>query len=65
MSWNNIPTSSGTGISALTIDDNEIAALVSPGAVGAPPTVALSAYYSVENHARTVPGGASPCIASV
>lgn len=56
MSWNNIPTSSGTGISALTIDDNEIAALVTPGALGAPPLVALPGYYTVENHARTVPG---------
>ena len=57
MSWNNIPTSSGTGISALTIDDNEIAALVTPGAIGAPPSLALPAYYTVENHARTVAGG--------
>ena len=56
MSWNNIPTDSGTGISALTIDDNEIGALVTAGAVGSQPTVALPSYYTVENHARTVPG---------
>lgn len=56
MSWNNIPTSSGTGISALTIDDNEIAAVVTPGALGAPPVVALPAYYTVQNLARTVAG---------
>lgn len=56
MSWNNIPTSSGTGIAALSLDDNEIAATVTPGAPGAPPVVAVSSYYSVENHARTVPG---------
>ena len=56
MSWNNIPTSSGTGISALTVNDNEIAATVTPAAVGAAPTVALPSYYSVENHALTVEG---------
>lgn len=56
MSWNNIPTSSGTGISALSVDDNEIAATVTPGAVGAPPTVALSPYYRVANRAQTVAG---------
>lgn len=57
MSWNNMPTSSGTGISALTIDDNEIAATVTPAATpDAPPVVAVPAYYTVENHARTVPG---------
>lgn len=58
MSWNNIPTSSGTAISALSLDDNEIAASVAPGAIGAPPVVALPAYYTFENHARTVPGDA-------
>ena len=56
MSWNNIPTSSGTGVSALTVDDNEIAATVTPGQVGAPPTVRMPGYYTLENHATTVPG---------
>jgi D-alanyl-D-alanine carboxypeptidase/D-alanyl-D-alanine-endopeptidase (penicillin-binding protein 4) len=56
MSWNNIPTRSGTGVSALTVDDNEIAATVTPGIVGAAPAVALPAYYTVENHALTVAG---------
>jgi D-alanyl-D-alanine carboxypeptidase/D-alanyl-D-alanine-endopeptidase (penicillin-binding protein 4) len=56
MSWNNIPTSSGTGISALTVNDNEIVATVTPGSVGTAPKVDLSAYYSLENHALTVPG---------
>lgn len=56
MSWNNIPTGSGTGIAALVVDDNEIAATVAPGALGAPPTVALPAYYRVDNRARTVAG---------
>src|SRR5882757_3399431 len=35
MSWNNIPTRSGTGISALTLDDNEVAIHLTPGAAGA------------------------------
>jgi D-alanyl-D-alanine carboxypeptidase/D-alanyl-D-alanine-endopeptidase (penicillin-binding protein 4) len=56
MSWNNIPTSSGTGVSALTVDDNEIVAIVAPGAVGTPPKVAMPTYYGLENHAMTVPG---------
>jgi len=56
MSWNNIPTSSGTGISALTVDDNEIAATVTPGPIGSPPKVDLATYYRVDNHAVTVAG---------
>ena len=56
MSWNNIPTRSGTGVSALTVDDNEIAATVTPGVVGAAPAVAMPAYYALENHALTVAG---------
>ena len=56
MSWNNIPTGSGTGISALSVDDNEIAATVTPRALGLPPIVALAPYYRVENQARTIPG---------
>ena len=34
MSWNNIPSSDGTGISALTIDDNRVSLTVTPSAVG-------------------------------
>lgn len=56
MSWNNIPSSSGTGISALTVDDNEIAATVTPGAVGEAPAIAMPTYYTVENHSLTVEG---------
>jgi len=60
MSWNNIPTRSGTGISALTLDDNELPVTVAPAArIGAAPVVAASAYYTVENAAMTVPGGAT------
>lgn len=56
MSWNNIPTGSGTGIAALSVDDNEIAATVTPGAPGAAPAVALPAYYRLDNRARTGAG---------
>jgi D-alanyl-D-alanine carboxypeptidase/D-alanyl-D-alanine-endopeptidase (penicillin-binding protein 4) len=57
MSWNNIPTRSGTATSALTLDDNELAMTVKPGAIGSAPTLELSAYYSVDNRAVTVAGG--------
>jgi D-alanyl-D-alanine carboxypeptidase/D-alanyl-D-alanine-endopeptidase (penicillin-binding protein 4) len=57
MSWNNIPTKSGTATSALTIDDNELAMTVTPGVAGAPPAVTLPAYYMVDNRAVTVAGG--------
>jgi len=56
MSWNNIPTRSGTNISALTLDDNEVPMTVKPGAIGAAPTLDLPAYYSVDNRAVTVAG---------
>lgn len=63
MSWNNIPTRSGTGISALTLDDNEVKAVVTPGVVGKPPAVTLPAYFAVENTAQTV--AAEPSTLSV
>jgi D-alanyl-D-alanine carboxypeptidase/D-alanyl-D-alanine-endopeptidase (penicillin-binding protein 4) len=56
MSWNNIQTDSGTGISALTLDDNEIAATVTPGAIGSTPTVVTSVYYQIDNRLLTVEG---------
>jgi D-alanyl-D-alanine carboxypeptidase/D-alanyl-D-alanine-endopeptidase (penicillin-binding protein 4) len=57
MSWNNIPSRSGTGISALTLDDNEFALEIAPGAVGAPPKVIVPlGYYAIENRAVTVAG---------
>ncbi|VVT20062.1 Penicillin-binding protein [Sphingomonas sp. EC-HK361] len=53
MSWNNIPTTSGTGISALTLDDNELAVSVLPGnAAGATATIA-DGYYRIDNHVVT------------
>jgi len=56
MSWNNIPTGSGTATSALTLDDNELPLTVTPGAIGAAPTLDLPAYYAVDNRAVTVAG---------
>ncbi len=59
MSWNNMPTRSGTATSALTLDDNELALLVSPAAPGAPPKVEGLGYYTIDNRAVTVAGGAT------
>ncbi|MBB4153843.1 D-alanyl-D-alanine carboxypeptidase/D-alanyl-D-alanine-endopeptidase (penicillin-binding protein 4) [Sphingomonas jinjuensis] len=47
MSWNNIPTRSGTGISALTLDDNEAVVTVTQAGV-------TSGYFAIDNH--VVPG---------
>lgn len=57
MSWNNIQSRYGTAISALTIDDNELAMRVSPGAAGAPPMLDVLPYYQVLNLATTVAQG--------
>ncbi|HYD12899.1 MAG TPA: D-alanyl-D-alanine carboxypeptidase/D-alanyl-D-alanine-endopeptidase [Allosphingosinicella sp.] len=57
MSWNNIPTWSGTAISALTLDDNELVLRITPGAVGQPPAVAALPYYTIDNRAVTVEAG--------
>jgi D-alanyl-D-alanine carboxypeptidase/D-alanyl-D-alanine-endopeptidase (penicillin-binding protein 4) len=51
MSWNNIPTRSGTGISALTLDDSELVVTVT-----ADGKASLSAYYTVDNRIIVVPG---------
>ena len=56
MSWNNIPTRSGTNISALTLDDNEVPLTVTPGAIGKAPAIDLPPYYSIDNRAVTVAG---------
>ncbi|WP_066793850.1 D-alanyl-D-alanine carboxypeptidase/D-alanyl-D-alanine endopeptidase [Sphingomonas soli] len=58
MSWNNIPTRSGTGISALTLDDNEVELTVAPGEPGKPAKITLgSDYYTIENLTLTVDSG--------
>jgi serine-type D-Ala-D-Ala carboxypeptidase/endopeptidase (penicillin-binding protein 4) len=56
MSWNNIPSRSGTAASALTLDDNELAVVVTPGAPGQQPKVEPG-YYEIDNQALTVAGG--------
>ena len=59
MSWNNIPTRSGTATSALALDDNELPLRVTPSTPGQPPSVDLPAYYSIDNRAMTVASGAT------
>lgn len=57
MSWNNIGTDSGTAISALVIDRNELPIVVTSGTAGQPPQVVVSPYYTLVNEARTVADG--------
>lgn len=57
MSWNNIPTRSGTAISALTLDDNEARVEVAPGAAGKPPVLTSIGYYTLVNAAVTGQAG--------
>ncbi|HVQ09097.1 MAG TPA: D-alanyl-D-alanine carboxypeptidase/D-alanyl-D-alanine-endopeptidase [Allosphingosinicella sp.] len=57
MSWNNIGTRSGTAISALSLDDNELPLRVAPTAPGRPPALDLPLYFTVDNRAATVAAG--------
>ena len=58
MSWNNIPSRSGTGISALTLDDNEVLLIVTPAAPGNAPMIAAPLpYFEIDNRAITVMSG--------
>lgn len=58
MSWNNIPSGDGTGVSALTLDDNRVVLLITPLAPGEAPKLEMSVpYYEVENRAVTVVSG--------
>ncbi len=57
MSWNNISSRYGTGISALTLDDNELVMRVVPTAPGSPPRLEHHNYYRVENRAVTAASG--------
>lgn len=63
MSWNNIPTRSGTAASALSVDDNELPMRVFPAAEGRPPRIELLPYYFVENRAVTVAAGGTTALA--
>ncbi|HEV7312562.1 D-alanyl-D-alanine carboxypeptidase/D-alanyl-D-alanine endopeptidase [Sphingopyxis sp.] len=56
MSWNNIQSRYGTGVSALTLDDNELVLKLAPGAVGAAPAIQAPGYYAIENRIVTVAG---------
>ena len=57
MSWNNIPSPYGTGISALTLDDNELVLRTTATSPGQPPRIELVPYYEVDNRAVTVASG--------
>ncbi len=57
MSWNNIPSRSGTANSALTLDDNELVATVTPGKPGEAPRFDHLGYVTIENRVVTVSGG--------
>lgn len=56
MSWNNIQSRYGTGVSALTLDDNELVMKLTPGAIGAAPAIQAPGYFTVENLVTTVAG---------
>ncbi len=53
MGWNNIVTTSGTGISALTLDDNEAAVKFTPGARAGAAAGVTSGYYRIDNRVTT------------
>lgn len=57
MSWNNIQSRYGTGISALTLDDNELPLRVIATQPGQAPRLELLPYYDIDNQARTVAQG--------
>lgn len=59
MSWNNIQTRSGTALAALSVDNNEVLLVVTPGVAGRAPVLAFHPYYTIENWAVTVTGGAT------
>lgn len=63
MSWNNIPTRSGTANSALSLDDNELVATVTPGTPGAPAKIDHLGYVTIDNRATTVAAGGKTDIA--
>ncbi|WP_426167380.1 D-alanyl-D-alanine carboxypeptidase/D-alanyl-D-alanine endopeptidase [Sandarakinorhabdus sp. DWP1-3-1] len=63
MSWNNIQSRYGTGISALTLDDNEVSTTVTPAATGKTPVVSGSSYYRIDNRIVTVVGNAEAIVA--
>ncbi|MDK2767348.1 MAG: D-alanyl-D-alanine carboxypeptidase/D-alanyl-D-alanine-endopeptidase [Sphingomonas sp.] len=63
MSWNNIPSRSGTANSALSLDDNELVATLTPGTPGAAPKVDHLGYATIDNRVVTVAAGGKTDIA--
>ncbi|HEX4849009.1 MAG TPA: D-alanyl-D-alanine carboxypeptidase/D-alanyl-D-alanine-endopeptidase [Novosphingobium sp.] len=63
MSWNNIGTDSGTAVSALNLDNNELLITVSPLAEGKPPFLEIGDYYEVVNEAVVGPPGSKMTLA--
>lgn len=57
MSWNNIPTESGTAIAALSLDDNEVPATIRAATAGKPPVIEVGPYFTIDNRALTVASG--------
>lgn len=54
MAWNNIPSRSGTGLSALSLDGNEVTLTITPGAsAGAPVVIEGYPYYRIANRIVT------------
>lgn len=53
MSWNNMDSAYGTGVSALTLDDNVVTLTVTPTPPGKPPVVAGDGYYRIDSAATT------------
>lgn len=65
MSWNNMAGRYGTAVSALTLDDNEVALAVRPTTPGAAPEVTGDGYFRVDDRVLTVPaGGAAAVVAT-
>jgi D-alanyl-D-alanine carboxypeptidase/D-alanyl-D-alanine-endopeptidase (penicillin-binding protein 4) len=59
MSWNNIPSRSGTAIAALTLEDNETVVTIRPGQADGSALVEGNGWYAIDNHVVTVAGGAT------
>ncbi|MDE2597971.1 MAG: D-alanyl-D-alanine carboxypeptidase/D-alanyl-D-alanine-endopeptidase [Sphingomonadales bacterium] len=57
MSWNNIPTDSGTAASAMIVDDNELPLVVTAARPGEPAAVELSSYFTLRNETQSTAEG--------
>ena len=62
MSWDNLVTDSGAGISALSLDDNLLVLSVKGASAGAAPAVKLSPYQTLANDAVSVAQGSSSLV---